>query len=43
MLLNLIYALSALSAAGICAAAGGFSTLAWLWLLPLGFVGSFVL
>ena len=43
MLLNLIYALSALSAAGICAAAGGFSSLARLWLLPLGFVGSFVL
>lgn len=43
MLLNLIYALSALSAAGICAAADGFSSLAWLWILPLGFAGSFLL
>ena len=39
MLLNLICVLSALAALGICAGAGGFSTLAWLWLLPLGFVG----
>ena len=37
MLLNLIYVLSALSAAGICAAADGFSSLAWLWILPLTF------
>ena len=42
MLLNLIYLLSALAALGICAA-GGFSALTWLWLLPLGFVGCFVL
>ncbi len=43
MLLNLIYVLSALVALCVCAAAGGFSSLAWLWLLPLGFVGCFVL
>ena len=43
MLLNLIYVLSALIALGICTAAGGFSSLAWLWLLPLGFVGCFLL
>lgn len=43
MLLNLIYVLSALSAAGICAAADGFSSLAWLWILPLGFAGTFLL
>lgn len=43
MLLNLIYALSALFAAGICFAAGGFSSLGWLWLLPLGFAGGFLL
>ena len=43
MLLNLIYFLSALAALGICAAAGGFSALTWLWLLPLGFAGCFVL
>ncbi len=43
MLLNLIYALSALFALGICFVAGGFSSPAWLWLLPLGFIGGFVL
>ena len=43
MLLNLIYALSALAALGICAAAGGFGSLGWLWLLPLGFAGTFLL
>lgn len=43
MLLNLIYVLSALVALGVCAAAGGFSSLAWLRLLPLGFVVCFVL
>ena len=43
MLLNLICLLSALVALSICAAAGGFSSLAWLWLLPLGFVGCFLL
>ena len=43
MLLNLIYVLSALIALGICAAAGGFGSLAFLWLLPLGFVGCFLL
>ena len=43
MLLNLICVLSALVALGICAAAGGFGSLAWLWMVPLGFVGSFLL
>ena len=43
MLLNLICVLSALVALGICAAAGGFGSLAFMWLLPLGFVGSFLL
>ncbi len=43
MLLNLICVFSALLALGICAGVGGFSTLAWLWLLPLGFVGCFLL
>ena len=42
MLLNLMYILSALFAAGICFAAGGFSSLGWLWLLPVGFAGSFL-
>ena len=43
MFLNLIYLLSALLSAGICYAAGGFHGYAWLWLLPLGFVGVFFL
>lgn len=43
MLLNLICVFSALLALGICAGVGGFSTLTWLWLLPLGFVGCFLL
>lgn len=43
MFLNLICGLSALAAAGICFAAGGFGSMNWLWLLPLGFVGCFLL
>ena len=43
MLLNLIFGLSALSAAGICYAASGFGCLNWIWLLPLSFVGCFLL
>ena len=43
MLLRLICILSALFAAGVCALAGGFSGLGWLWLLPLGFAGGFLL
>ena len=33
---------SLISAAAIGAASGAFSGLAWLWVLPLGFVGSFI-
>lgn len=43
MFLNLIYALSALLGALICFAAGGFESLAWLWLFPLGTLGVFLL
>lgn len=43
MLLNLITLLSVLFAAGICMLAGGFASLAWLWLLPLTFAGGFLL
>lgn len=43
MLFNLIVLLSALFAAGVCFVAGGFSSLGWLWLLPIGFVGGFAL
>ena len=43
MLLNLMTLVSALIALGICDQAGGFASLGWLWLLPVGFVGGFVL
>ena len=43
MLLKLITLLSALFAAGICALADGFHGLGWLWMLPLGFIGGFLL
>ena len=43
MLFNLILLLSALFAAGVCFAAGGFSSFGWLWLLPVGFVGGFLI
>ena len=43
MLFNLILLLSALFAAGVCFAAGGFSSLGWLWLLPVGFAGGFLI
>lgn len=43
MLLTLIYILCALFALGVCALAGGFAGLAWLWLLPVGFLVGFLL
>ena len=43
MLLNLIYLISALFALGICAVCGAFGSGAWLWVLPLGFLGGFLL
>ena len=43
MLLNLLYTLSALVALGLCALTGAFESLAWLWLMPLGFVVTLVL
>ncbi len=43
MLLTLIYILCALFALGVCALAGGFAGLGWLWLLPVGFLGGFLL
>ena len=43
MLLGIVLALSLLIAAGICLLAGGFAGLAWLWILPVSFVGAFVL
>ncbi len=43
MLLNSIYLISALFAAVLCGLTGSFGTNAWLWVLPLGFVGGFFL
>ena len=42
MLLKLISILALILAAGICAAAGAFGALTWLWLLPVCFLGGFV-
>ena len=43
MLIYSIFLLSALGAAGFCLAMGGFSSLAFLWQLPLGYAGSFLI
>ena len=43
MLLGVIFGISALVAAVICGVSGAFSGLAWLWVLPVSFLGSVVL
>lgn len=43
MLIGLILLLTALGGLGICYATGAFSGFAWLWTLPLSFVGLFIL
>ena len=43
MLIGVIAVLSALAAAGLCAGTDAFQSLAWLWMLPAGFLGSFLL
>ena len=43
MLLTLMNLVSAMFALGICALTGGFGGLGWMWVLPLGFAGGFVL
>ena len=43
MLINLMLLLSALFAVGVCFAAGGFGSFGWIWLLPTGFAGGFVI
>ena len=43
MLLLLVLLLSVGSGVGLCAMAGGFEDLGWLWQLPLGFLGGFLL
>lgn len=42
MILGIYLAISGLSALGICLSAEGFATLRWLWLLPVGFVSTFI-
>ena len=42
MLLGIISALSALSAIFVCLGADAFEGFSWLWVLPLGFFGTFV-
>ena len=43
MLLAVMLVLSCLGAFGICALAGGFSSLAWLWILPVSFLAGFLI
>ena len=43
MLLILVLLLSAGSGVGLCRAAGGFESFGWLWQLPVGFLGGFLL
>ena len=42
MLLGTLAILSVILAVVICSVGGGFAGLAWLWILPVGFVGSFL-
>ena len=42
MLRYIVLALCLVLAVGICACAGGFAGLNWLWILPVGFLGSFI-
>ena len=42
MLIVIVSLLSAASAVGICFLTDAFCSLSWLWLLPVGFVGSFL-
>lgn len=42
MLFNIVTLLSALISLGICYFSGGYHGLTWLWQLPVGFIGSFL-
>jgi len=42
MLRCIMLTLALLMAVGICVGAGGFGSLAWLWVLPVSFLGSFL-
>ena len=43
MLLGIVTGLSVLAAVLLCLGTGGFESLAWIWMLPAGFLGSFLL
>ena len=43
MLLGLVISLSLMAAVLLCAGTGAFDTFAFLWLLPVSLVGSFLL
>lgn len=43
MLFGIITVLSGLAAVLLCAGTGAFESLVWLWLLPVGFAGGFLL
>lgn len=43
MLIGVVCVLSLVAAVLLCAGVGAFAGLAWLWILPLGFVGVFLL
>ena len=42
MVIGIVAALAAIVSAVICACAGSFGSLAWLWVLPVGWLGSFL-
>ena len=42
MLIKTVAVLSALIALGVCFLVGGFASLGWLWMVPVGFLGAFV-
>lgn len=43
MLFPLVLILSALIAVGVCALTGSFAALSWLWVLPVSFLGAFLI
>ena len=43
MLLAMVTALSTVAAVGLCIGTGAFDTLTFLWLLPVGFIGAFLI
>lgn len=43
MLLLIVVLLSILAGVGLCLLTGGFESLGWLWQLPVGFLGGFIL